>query len=137
MKNLNERIAHCRRLANLKQHIVAEKLGIKGSTYSQMEREGNVSAERLFQLAEIFGVSPCYLFSGEEPCKKNIPLDFTPPENNFNEYILKQPEPEFKKDVFVITKKEEKLLTILRNFSKADSDKVMELISQLNRKDKK
>ena len=58
-------------------------------------------------------------------------------ENNFNEYILKQPEPEFKKDVFVITKKEEKLLTILRNFSKADSDKVMELISELNRKDKK
>ncbi len=137
MEEVNERIAQCRRLSGLTQTDIAEKLNIKCSTYSQMEREGNISANRLYKLAEIFGVTPCYLYNGKEPCKKNIPLDFTSIESSNSETVLKQPEPEFKKDVFVITKKEEKLITLIRNFSKADSDKVMAFIAELNQKDKK
>ncbi len=120
MNSVNERIVKYRNLANLTQTEIAEKLDIKCSTYSQMERQGIVSAERLFKLSEIFGVSPCQLFKGEEPCKNS--------DTNF----LKSPEPEFPKtEVFVATKKEQNIIKIMREFSKADYNRVMELIQDI------
>ena len=45
-KLINQRIALYRKMANLTQTEVAEKMGMKCSTYSQMERKGSISSER-------------------------------------------------------------------------------------------
>ena len=126
MDNVNERIVKYRNIAKQTQTEVAEKLGIKCSTYSQLERKGIVSADRLFKLSEIFGVSPCMLFNGEEPCK------------NTDTNILRTPEPEFPKpEVFVATKKEQNIIKIIREFDKPDYKRVMELIQQIRAEKKK
>ncbi len=134
MKEVNERIIKCRKLANLTQTDMAEKLNIKCSTYSQMERKGIVSAERLFEMSKIFGVSPCHLYYGTEPCKEEILASL--PETPVS--VLKQPEPIVpKKEIFVVTKKEENLLKIIRNFSKANYDKTIKFIEDTYKEEKK
>lgn len=120
MDSVNERIVKYRNIAKQTQTEVAEKLGIKCSTYSQLERKGIVSADRLFKLSEIFGVSPCMLYKGEEPCK------------NTDTAVLKSPEPVFPKpEVFVATKKEQNIIKIIREFDKSDYNRVMELIQEI------
>ena len=133
-ETINQRIAKCRKLANLTQTDVAERLGMKCSTYSQMERRGIVSAERLSKMAQIFNVSANYLLDGIEPMKneKNIL-------SNQNEvsFTLNQPEPKIpEREIFIVTKKEENLLKLIRNFSKNDYDKVIKLIESLHQNKK-
>ncbi len=140
MSSVNERIAKYRRLSNLTQTDMAEKLNIKCSTYSQMERKGIISAERLHQMAEIFGISPCYLFNGEEPCKKEVEES----RNNFLQFeasaptFMNQPEPpRFEREIFVITKKEENLIKLIRNLSKENYNKTIKFIEDIHKKEKR
>ncbi len=62
--SVNERIRLCRKERGLNQTQVAKALGIKTSTYSQMERKGYVTCETLKILSEVFDVSPIYLLYG-------------------------------------------------------------------------
>ena len=55
---INQRVAIYRKMANLTQTEAAERLGMKCSTYSQMERKGNISVDKLMAIAEVFGVNP-------------------------------------------------------------------------------
>ena len=136
MKDVNYRIAHWRKLSGFNQTELAEKLGIKCNTYSQMERKGLISAERLFEMAKIFGVSPCYLFNETEPCREEAKTSIVPQTENMPS-ILNQPEiPMIKRDVFVVTKKEENLIKILRKLSKEDYNATMKFIEEMNRKQK-
>ena len=137
MKTVNERIAKYRRLSNIKQRDMAEKLGMKGSTYSQMEREGIVSAERLFQMAEIFGITPCELYNGVEPCKSNISNPQTPTDNPSTLIFQQSPMPKIEKEIFTVTKKEENLIKIIRNLSKPNYNKTMKFIEEIYKEDKK
>ena len=137
MKTVNERIAKYRRLSNIKQRDMAEKLGMKGSTYSQMERTGIVSGERLFQMAEIFGITPCELFKGEEPCKSNISNPQTPTDNPSTLIFQQSTMPKIEKEIFTVTKKEENLIKIIRNLSKPNYDKTMKFIEEIYKEDKK
>ncbi len=137
MSTLNDRIAKYRKLANLTQTDMAEKLDIKCSTYSQMERKGIISADRLFEMAKIFGVSPCYLFNETEPCREAAKTSIVPQTETMPS-VLNQPEvPVIKRDVFVVTKKEENLIKILRKLSKDDYNATMKFIEEMNRKQKK
>ena len=136
MKTVNERIAKYRRLSNLTQTDMAEKLNIKCSTYSQMERKGIVSAERLFQMAEIFGVSPCELFDGVEPCKQESSPFASTGENNQALIFHQPPMPKIEKEVFTVTKKEENLIKIIRNLSKANYDKTIKFIEEIYKEEK-
>ena len=137
MNTVNERIAKYRRLANLTQTDMAEKLGIKCSTYSQMERKGIVSAERLYQMAEIFGVSPCELYNGEEPCKSNVPETKNPMDNPASLIFQQSQMPKIEKEFFTVTKKEENLIKIIRNLSKPNYNKTMKFIEEIYKEDKK
>ncbi|MBO5321288.1 MAG: helix-turn-helix domain-containing protein [Clostridia bacterium] len=138
MSTLNERIAECRNKSGKNQTEVAEMLGIKCSTYSQMERKGIVSADRLFKLAKIFGVTPCYLYDGTEPCRPQEP-DSIMPQTEGEMTTLNSPQiPFFKNDVFVITKKEENLIKILRKLKGTEHyNQVIKYIEDLNRNKKK
>ncbi|MBQ6847625.1 MAG: helix-turn-helix transcriptional regulator [Clostridia bacterium] len=64
--SVNERIRICRKQRGLTQTQMSKVLGIKTSTYSQMERKGIITCEVLKVLSEAFGVSPIYLLYGTE-----------------------------------------------------------------------
>ena len=61
---INERIRMRRKELDLIQCEVAERLKIKTSTYSQMERKGYITCENLKILAEVLEVSAEYLLYG-------------------------------------------------------------------------
>lgn len=135
-ETINQRVVKCRKLADLTQADVAEKLGMKGSTYSQMERKGIISAERLSKMAEIFDVSPNYLLTGEEISKYTIP-PIVPQGESIPQPVLMQPEPVLpQKKVFVVTKKEENLIKIIRFLSKPNYDKVIKFIDSVYHEEK-
>ena len=78
-KEINRRIRHYRKKSGITQNELAEMLGMKGSTYSQAEREGNITCDLLLRVAPILKVEPEVLLLGEnskEPPKPPI----TPPE---------------------------------------------------------
>lgn len=72
---INERVAFYRKLRGMRQEDLAHKIGMKPSTYSQMERSGEISAARLLKIAEALDISPDCLFGTgnifEQPRKEN------------------------------------------------------------------
>ena len=89
MKPLNARVIYYRKMADKTQQEVADFLGIKVSTYSQREREGNLTVECVLKICECLKVHPLILICGEIP---EIPVkiiekepDFTHQEKNMIE----------------------------------------------------
>ncbi len=66
MWEINERIRQQRKSKHLTQTEVAEALGIKCSTYSQMERKGIITAETVLKLSELFEINSDILLYGYE-----------------------------------------------------------------------
>ena len=129
-RKINQRIALYRKMANLTQTEVAEKMGMKCSTYSQMERKGSISTERLLVLADILGVTPEMLLYETSTAKK---LDFSAAEtvtsslNQNKDPFGKAP---FSPAPFIPTHKEESIIKILRNLPKSYYDEVVTFINQ-------
>lgn len=127
---INSRIAKYRKLACLTQAQTAEKLGMKCSTYSQMERKGNIKAQIIEQLAKIFNIDPCVLIFGEEFNTKPEPPVITekppiveplPPKNatlTQSDPVIKLPIPEV--DFDTLSHKEQSFIKIYRSLSKED-----------------
>ena len=133
-KDINQRVAICRKLAGLTQSQTAEKLGMKSSTYSQMERKGNISPECLIELAKIFGADPDYLIYGKE---KNQELDFSSPKNTVQ---LKQDSFSDKNNLYeglILTKSEENIIKLFRHLSKEAKSDIIEYINKVYRDSKK
>ena len=101
---------------------------MKCSTYSQMERKGNISVDKLMAIAEVFGVNPAVLLRD--------PMDLQT-ETETAEAAHKAPtamhEPVYiptARPAFVTTKNEENLLTVLRNLPKADVEEIRSFINE-------
>ena len=129
-KSINQRIVLYRKMANLTQTEVAEKMGMKCSTYSQMERKGAINSERLLALSKILGVTPEMLLYETTVAKK---LDFSAAEtvtsslNQNKDPFGKAP---FSPAPFIPTHKEESIIKILRNLPKSYYDEVVTFINQ-------
>ena len=65
-KEINARIASLRKLREYRQADVAEHLGMKTSTYSQMEQRGNITAEMVIRLSQLFDIDPREILYGED-----------------------------------------------------------------------
>lgn len=128
---VNQRVAIYRKMANLTQTEAAERLGMKSSTYSQMERKGNISVEKLFAIAAAFGVNPEVLLHDPTELKNEAPATVTNTPPEAMPTVLREPviTPE-SRPPFIITKNEENLLTILRNLPKSDYDDVRAYINE-------
>lgn len=121
-ETINQRVAISRKLANFNQQEAAEKLGMKCSTYSQMERKGNISGDRLVEIAKIFNVSLNYLLLGKEteteatanPTDGTLKSPVTPP-------IPDRPP-------MILTRREENLISIIRNLSKDKREELLKYI---------
>ena len=127
-KLINQRIALYRKMANLTQTEVAEKMGMKCSTYSQMERKGSISSERLLTLSKILGVNPEMLLYDSSEDKK---IDFSG--NEISASTLNQTNNPFSTGSyspapFIATPKEESIIKILRNLPKPQYDEVINFI---------
>lgn len=140
--SINERIARCRKAANLTQAETAEKMNMKSSAYSQMERKGSITTDRLLKLAEIFGVDSGYILHGDpQPAEpKPSQLDFSKKvgaanqtlaqDNDFSNIIKRTPPP------LVFTKMEENMIKIMRNLPKQDRNEIFALIQEKYQKNK-
>ena len=62
---VNQRIRHYRKKLKYTQADVAEKIGMKTSTYSQMERIGNITCETLIKLTRVLKTDALTLLYGE------------------------------------------------------------------------
>ncbi len=121
---INDRIRTTRKAKRLKQYQVAQFLGIKESTYSQMERTGNVTSDRIVQLAEIFGVTTDYLLTG----KDSDELSFAPPEQTTS--IVREKAFYEQDNRLELTPNEISIITILRNFPKDVREDVINYIEE-------
>ncbi len=66
MFDINQRVKKMRKKHFFTQDRFATNLGIKTSTYSQMERSGNISAETLKKIAKLLDIDIRYFLYGEE-----------------------------------------------------------------------
>ena len=69
-ETINERIKRFRIKSGFTQAQLGKMLGIKTSTYSQMERKGIVTCKTLIKLTEIFQTDALTLLYGEEHKEK-------------------------------------------------------------------
>ena len=132
---INQRIARYRRLSDLTQSDVAEKLGMKSSTYSQMERKGNISAQMILRLADIFNVEPNELLYGEKKQYVEPPIEdgtttLSQPKDIPTPVTTPSP------TITVLTNSEENIIKIIRSLSKKDKDEVMAFVHSKYRKKK-
>ena len=114
---INQRIRKIRKELRIKQKDVAAALGIKDSTYSQMERTGIITCETAIKLVKIFGTNLDFLLLGLEssidiPPKKE---ETTPPPDE---------------DKIILTPNEQSIITVLRHFSKQDREECIAFIER-------
>ncbi len=105
---VNERIRNLRKQRKYSQKYVAQKMNMKVSTYSQMEREGNITCDALIELCEILDADVLSILYG-----KDIPQKYCKA-NELTEASL------FEKLV----------LYALRNLPKEEKQEVFKLISK-------
>lgn len=122
---INKRITMYRKLLGLSQLKTAELMNMKSSTYSQMERDGSITCDRLLRLAEIFDVSPQYLLCGKNETKPDV----------LREDGIFKDKPT--KPLLVLSKKEENFIKILRFLSKEDKNEVIQFLETKYNKRKK
>ena len=141
-KEINKRIVIYRKLANLNQIQVAELMGMKASTYSQMERSGSITTDRLLRLAEIFNVSVNDLLFDQqkqnvepEPPKQIFPVPDPAPINKLHESIV---------DIFSnninldnLSIRDRNMIKMYINFKKSDQQKVCNLVEEIYHNNKK
>lgn len=78
------RIKQIRELKGLKQHYVAQKLGITQQAYSAYEKEmGNKKINQLLKVAEVLEVDVCLFFAYDIPINtETVTLRFNLPSTN-------------------------------------------------------
>ncbi len=115
---INQRIKNRRKKLGIRQKKVAKFLGIKESTYSQMERTGNITCETAVKLARLFDTDLDSLILGVEK-------DERPPKEEKKEKINLKIE-----DEFILTPNEQSIITVLRNFTKQDREECIAFIEK-------
>ncbi len=114
-ETINQRIANYRRFRGFSQEYVAERLGMRPSTYSQCERRGKISCDLIIKLSEILDIEFYTLLFGE----KTVNPKPTPP----------KPQHDF-------TTMEINIIKIIRNLKKQDRKKLIAIIQEYYIKDR-
>ena len=124
---INERVAFYRKLRGMRQEDLAHKIKMKSSTYSQMERSGEISASRLLKIAEALDISPDCLFGTgsifEQPKKENIVVakqTSTLPEAYQNTYFSE----------------EEQVVDIIHNLKQKNKKRVFDFVREIYKEER-
>ncbi len=136
---VNKRITECREKAKLTKKQVAERLGMKYTTYCRMEKEAKrITAQEAERIAEVLGVSAEYILYG------NKNYDFTPLEQKFltvespdkGRSPFAPPTPpvvKYTPDEFICSSEEKALITIFRTLSLNEKKEVRDFLDRLKR----
>ena len=121
---INKRIKYYRTKRGISQRAVADALDLKLSSYSQCERKGQITAERLKIIAKVLQIDVIYLLTDiEEIPDIDIPDPIDPPiidpENPHN-----------------LTKKEKRFIDKLRSLPKEAQDEVIEQIQEIYKRNR-
>ena len=127
---INKRIAALRKSRGLNQEDVAERLGMKPSTYSQMERKGNISADKIVAIANILRVPAIELLYGQDLSNEQIA---TPSRLHDNSNPFARNE-EIQDDSLELSPKEKQILTIYRHLPKAKKSEFISFIDNLRKR---
>lgn len=111
--SINERVAFYRKLRGMRQEDLAHKINMKPSSYSQMERSGEISASRLLKIAEALDISPDCLFGSAN--------------------IFEQPQ----KEKIVVAKQTSTLPEAYQNMYYSEEEQIIDIIHHLKAKNKK
>lgn len=118
-ETINERIKFWRKKRGLSQAELAEKLGMKSSTYSQCERNGIISCEMLIKVAHILTVDVRELLFGK-----------------FYDFTVPKPDTKINKTDFSPTPVEINTLKIIRNLPKPIQKDILSYINEKYKLDK-
>ncbi|MBQ4119691.1 MAG: helix-turn-helix domain-containing protein [Clostridia bacterium] len=136
---VNKRITECRLKAKLTKKQVAERLGMKYTTYCRMEKEAKrIDVQEGERIAKVLGVSSEYILYG------NKNYDFTPLEQkiltvespNRGKSPFDPPTPpvvKYTPDEFICSSEEKALITIFRTLSLDEKKEVRDFLDQLKR----
>lgn len=130
---INKRVLKYRKKSGMLQIDVAQALNMKLSTYSQMERLGDISAERIRKLADIFKIDVRVLLYGEnfESTPSNSTPNFPP-----DGFVL-LPLPQSGMSYYPVHNIESSIISIYRNeLTKENQKQICKLLDSL-RKNKK
>lgn len=115
-ETVNDRIRACRIHKKITQQEMADKLGIKRSTYAYMESKGEPTREMISKIAKILEISDFYLWSGSN--------------EKIQPRLHEDPYP-YKVNYFTATRREQKLIEMFRMLSKEDKDEKFKEIELL------
>ena len=127
MNEINERIKCFRKLAGYSQNELAVHIGMKGSTYSQAEREGNITCDLLLRVANFLNVDPEILLLGKKtvkviipkPKKKSEPVPIKTIDDN--PYIIE------------VSHKEKNIIMIFRELKQEHKNAVYKFINEIEK----
>ena len=105
MQDINLRVKKARKDNFYTQAQLAKAIGMKTTTYSQMEREGNITAEVLKKIAHVLNIDIRYFLYGDEFVVENKPEE--PPEE--------PAEPEFRNVYDLLDREETYMIMTYRN----------------------
>lgn len=126
-KDINSRVRERREELGLTQKEVAELIGMKQNAYSQMEKEGNISAQRIVDLASVLKTTSQFLLYGE---KGNI---FDSKDGEKKPLFLNEPAAEIEVSdplLSTITNREKKAIVMLRNMRQEDREDIYRQIKE-------
>ena len=136
---VNKRITECREKAKLTKKQVAERLGVKYTTYCRTEKEAKrITVQEAERIAEVLGVSADYILYG------NKNYDFTPLEQRVltvespdrGRSPFDPPTPpvvKYTPDEFICSSEEKALVTIFRSLNIDEKKEVRDFLDQLKR----
>ncbi len=138
-KDINKRIREYRKLREMTQEELGMALGMKCSTYSQMERKGKITVDMAQAIAKILDVDPDIIMYGE----KQTPIDFvpviTPPitlsDPGKNNPFITPSEPEviigYKYGEITLSVKEESIINLFRDLSPEAQQQFLDYLNNL------
>lgn len=130
-KEINRRVRERREELGYTQKEVAELIGMKQNAYSQMEREGNISTQRIIDLAVVLKTTAEYLLYGDKEnifdvkTTSKINLTFNEPASNIDAVDPL---------IATITNREKNAIKMLRNIKQEDREEVYRIIKEFHDK---
>ena len=141
---INQRIRKYRKEKKFSQARLAAELGIKTSTYSQKEREGNFSADMVLQISRVLGINPSLIFYGEETAAPKPQTFVFHSPNTIEETLygttpktepviekIEQPRNELP---FILNNTEKNVITAYHHFSKAEQKEVRAFMDEIRKR---
>jgi len=129
--SINQRVKFYRKMRDLRQEDVAKEIGMETNAYSQMERDGKITAERLLKIADALGIPAQRLFLGETEGEE--PFQIPQPENGG---LLKQPieTPAPFKNAY--SSEEEQAFEVIHNLKQKNKKRVFEFVNQIYKEER-